>query len=184
MLGLPPTTPNPAIGFATGSLYASIRVDQKQLIYLHPLLQKPRDHWALIILKIMNKNNCGWAKSINDKLVTWNLKQQWEEIRKKTKISWKAEVAKAAEKVNADRIRQECYKRGLSSTELKSKSKSIIQELDKPNYKREPINIMKQSSVIKTRATIMARYGMLCCQANFSFSGKKQKLRCMPNSRQ
>ena len=32
MLGLPPTTPNPAVVFATGSLYASIRVEQKRLI--------------------------------------------------------------------------------------------------------------------------------------------------------
>ena len=33
MLGLPTTTPNPSIVFATGSLYASIRVEMKQLNY-------------------------------------------------------------------------------------------------------------------------------------------------------
>ena len=34
LLGLPPTTPTPAIIYATGSLYASIRVDIRQLIVL------------------------------------------------------------------------------------------------------------------------------------------------------
>ena len=46
MFGLPTTTPNPAIIFATGSLYATIRVEQKQLHFLHQLLQKNPDHYA------------------------------------------------------------------------------------------------------------------------------------------
>ena len=38
MLGLPTTTPSPAVIFATGSLYASVQVDVKQLLYLQKLL--------------------------------------------------------------------------------------------------------------------------------------------------
>ena len=59
MLGLPITTPTPAIVFATGCLYATIRVDQKRLQYLHQLLQKKSDHYAAEILKMMDENNCG-----------------------------------------------------------------------------------------------------------------------------
>ena len=51
MLGLPKTTPTAAVMFATGGLYASIRVQIKQLIYLHKLLQKPEDHWTRTTLK-------------------------------------------------------------------------------------------------------------------------------------
>ena len=51
MLGLPKTTPTAAIVFATGSLYASIRVQVKQLIYLHKVLQKEDKHWAKMTLQ-------------------------------------------------------------------------------------------------------------------------------------
>ena len=167
MLGLPITTPNPAVVFATGSLYASVRVDQKRLVYLQQLLQKPKDHWAQMALNLMNDHNCGWAKSINETLESWDLERQWNNIAKKSKVSWKTEVTKAAEKINTETIRKECYKRVTSSVELKSKSKSIIQELDRPDYKRKPLEIMSYSSVIAARATIMGRYGMLQCKKNF-----------------
>ena len=44
MLGLPKTTPTAAVMYATGALYASVRVQAKQLIYLHKILRKPNAH--------------------------------------------------------------------------------------------------------------------------------------------
>ena len=38
MIGLPQTTPTAGIFPTVGSLFASIRVEQKQLIYLHKIL--------------------------------------------------------------------------------------------------------------------------------------------------
>ena len=37
ILGVPVTTPTPAIIFTTGTLFSSLRIDQKQLIYLKVL---------------------------------------------------------------------------------------------------------------------------------------------------
>ena len=61
MLNLPITTPTPAVIFSTGALYASIRIDIRQLIYLKTLLSKPNDHWAYELLGKLNNNNTGWA---------------------------------------------------------------------------------------------------------------------------
>ena len=63
MLGLPTTTPTPAVIFATGMLYATIRVEMKQLLYLHQLLQKENEHWAQVALNLMDRNNARWAKN-------------------------------------------------------------------------------------------------------------------------
>ena len=85
MLGLPTTTPTPAVVFATGSLYATVRVDQKRLLYLHQLLQKDPQHYAVKVLKIIDENNCGWAKSIRETVSSWKLEQKWNKIAKKDK---------------------------------------------------------------------------------------------------
>ena len=42
MFGLPPTTPTPAVIYASGTLYTEIRIQMKQLIYLHKLLMSNR----------------------------------------------------------------------------------------------------------------------------------------------
>ena len=46
--------------------------------------------------------------------------------------------------------------------------KSIINEIDKQQYTRKPLEIMEYGSTIATRALLMGRYGMLACKANFS----------------
>ena len=58
-----------------------------------------------------------------------------EQNRPKTKSEWRAEVAKAEENMNVKRL-QECHKRGRARSEIKTKSKSIIEKLKKPEYKR------------------------------------------------
>ena len=174
MLGLPTTTPNPAVVFATGSLYATIRIDQKRLLYLHQLLQKDPQHYAVKVLKIIDENNCGWAKSIRETLSSWKLEQKWNKIAKKSKTEWRAEVEKAAEDMNVRRLQEECRKRGGSGSELKTKTKSIVEELEKSGYKRKALEIMHHGSITASRAIIMGRYGMLQCKANFSL-GKRDK---------
>ena len=172
MLGLPMTTPSPAIVFATGSVYASIQVDTKQLLYLHKLLQKEEGHWAKETLLILNKRNIAWAKRINELLETWELETEWKEISKKSMGEWKREVHKAAEDMNVRKLAEDCQIKQRGTVKEKTKTKSILAEIENPEYKRGPLKIMEKGSVVVTRAVIMGRYGMLKCRANFSSSFK------------
>ena len=175
MLNLPITTPTPAVVFSTGALYASIRIDIKQLIYLKTLLSKPKDHWAHDLLVKLDNNNIGWAKQINKVLGVWGLETNWETIAKKTKNQWKNEVNEAAEKMNKKRIKEDCMTNENGITRQKTKTKSIIDELDSEKYTRKPLHIFNQGSHIAARALIMGRFGMLLCGANHS-SGTSGKL--------
>ena len=70
ILGLPLTTPTPSVIYATGSLFASIRVDIRQLMYFQKLLKKPSDHWAREALHLLKDYEIGWAKRIKKLLET------------------------------------------------------------------------------------------------------------------
>ena len=158
----------------TGSLYASIREEMKQLNYLHQLLNKDKDNWARKSLLLLDNLKSGWAKSIRDTLHTWDLEQDWTKIEKKAKSEWKKEVENAAEKINTGRLRDECYTKERTKSKIKSKSKSIIDEIDDPLYRRKPLEIMRHGFVIVTRALIMGRFGMLQCKANYSYGSKNK----------
>ena len=175
MLGLPTTTPTPAIVFVTGSLYASIQIELKQLLYLHRLLQKQEGHWALESLKILQAYDIGWAKRIDEVLHLWNLEKDWDKISKKSRGEWKVEVEKAAEKANLERLKSECMTKERGDSRPKTKTKTILQYLDNSDYKREPLEVMNYGSLLVTRAMIMGRYGMLNCKANFSCGSKNKE---------
>ena len=168
MLGLPATTPNPAVIFATGSLYASLRIDIRQLIYLHKLLTKEQGHWAHEMLTILKENDIGWAKRIRELLDSWELEKDWSVIARKNKNEWKKEVEHAAENVNIKMLRSECHSKERGNMKTKTKTQSIIPKLDTPGYTRKPLEILNYGSTLVTRALIMGRYGMLQCRANFS----------------
>ena len=168
MLNLPVTTPTPAVVFSTGALYASIRIDIRQLIYLKTLLSKPKGHWAYESLAKLDNNQTGWAKQINSILVKWELETSWEDIAKKTNSEWKREVAVAAEKMNIERLKEDCMSKQNGTLRQKTKTKTIIDELETPNYSRKPLHVLKYGSLKATRALIMGRFGMLLCNANYS----------------
>ena len=84
MLGLPKTTPTAAIMYVTGALYASIRVQTKQLIYLHRVLQKDEDHWTKTTLQTLYRRNIGWAKQISENLLEWGLETNFDVIKTKS----------------------------------------------------------------------------------------------------
>ena len=175
MFGLPTTTPTPAVIFATEAMYASVRVDVKRLLYLQKLLQEEKEHWALMALNVLDKNDTGWAKSIKATLRSWDLEEQWDVIAQKSKGEWRNEVEIAAEKINKEMLKNDCITKERGNSKPKTKSKTILQEIEKIDYERKPLKIMDQGSVIVARAMIMGRYGMLKCKANFS-GGNGQKL--------
>ena len=111
MLGLPKTTPTAAVMFASGALFASIRVRIKQLIYLHKVLQKPDNHWTNTSLSALRQHNIGWAKQVDGNLEEWSLETDWNIIKTKSANGWKRQVYETAEKINKDRILEECHKK-------------------------------------------------------------------------
>ena len=95
----------------TGSLYASIRVQDKQLIYLHKVLLKQDTHWTKTTLKCLRESDRGWAKQIDENLEQWGLETEWDRIKGKTRNEWKHLVNAAAEKVNRERLMKECHRK-------------------------------------------------------------------------
>ena len=175
MLGLPKTTPTPAIMVISGSLFASIRVQIKQLLYLQKILQRPNQHWTYVCLRAISHRDVGWAKQVSGMLNNWGLETSWDNIKTKTKGQWKREVTNAAEKMNKKQILDECYKKVRGETSIKSKTKRLIPVLEDDGYLRQPAKFMRRNNVLITRAYVMGRYGMLQCAANFS-DGYKSKL--------
>ena len=168
MLGLPKTTPTAAIMFTTGSLYASIRAQIKQLIYLQKILKKQDHHWTKVSLLALKQHGTGWARQIEDNLNEWALETDWNVIRMKSVIEWKRQVHQAAEKKNKEKILGECFKTTRGATEEKTKTKTLIPILEHNEYKRQPHPFITKNNKTKARAFIMGRYGMLQCAANFA----------------
>ena len=108
MIGLPQTTPTAGIVYTTGSLFASIRVEIRHLVYLQKVLQRQDDHWTKVTLKILSDKNLGWAKQINQVLEKWGLETDWKVIGRKNIGEWKTEVKRAAERRNLERLKEEC----------------------------------------------------------------------------
>ena len=67
-----------------GALFATVRVEIRQLVYFHKVLNKPDGHWTKETLKILNEYNIGWAKQMCELLEKWALNQNWAEIKQKS----------------------------------------------------------------------------------------------------
>ena len=174
MLGLPKTTPTAAVMYCTGAMYASVRIEAKQLIYLHKVLQKPDFHWTKQTLYSLREHDTGWAKQIEAVIEAWKVEKDWEVIKKKPLKAWKIEVGKAAETKNRERLREECYKRSRGEEKIKTKTERIIAQIDDAKYIRKPEPFMHLNNKLIARVFIMGRYGMLQCASNFStgYGGK------------
>jgi len=177
MLGVPKTTPTVAIIFVTGALYASIRVEMRQLLYLQKVLKKGNSHWALITLNTVKEKNIGWAKNVCETLDAWNLERDWQKIAGFSGKEWGKMVKEAAELKNRERMKEDCYTKIRGQEREKTKTRNLIQILDDSSYQRGPSEFIKLNNVLLARAMIMGRYGMLQCAANFekSYGGKNCK---------
>ena len=165
MFGLPQTFPNSALIFATGSLYASIRIDQKRFLFLHKILTREADHWTRHMLKVLDDMNTGWPKNIREKLEVYDLEKDWDNIRKIPKAQWKSYVKKAAENRNKERIINDCHH---EDGRPKEKTKHLIEIIKHKEYKRKPGLVLQQMNRNQARIVLIARYGMLDCANNYS----------------
>ena len=168
MVGLSQTTPTAGIVLTMGALFATIRVEVKQLLYLHKVLNKCPSSWTKMTLMVMKDYHIGWAKQICEIIEKWNLNQNSEEIQEKAYGEWKGEVTKAAEIMNIKRLKEECETKSRGDIKQKTKTKYVIEKLNN-ECKRGPDSfILRNPSITFTRALIMARYGMLKCANNYS----------------
>ena len=181
MFGLPKTTPAEAVVYCTGSIYASIRVESKQLIYLRKVLCKPDEHWAKVTLYKLKEYCKGWAHQIDEILDNWKLETDWDIIKEKSRLGWKKEVLKAAEKMNKERLINDCIDKRRNGDKQKTKTKTLIPILEDVQYERKPHPVLQENNILVARAYVMGRFGMLQCAANFSSGngGKTCKTCCV-----
>ena len=74
----------------------------------------------------------------------------------------------AADKRSKALILEDCQTKQRGISREKTKTKTIIEIVERDNYRRNPSPLISRLSCLKTRALIMGRYGMLECKANFS----------------
>ena len=163
LFDLPTRTPTPAILITLGTMYASIRVDQKQLLYLHKLLTKNENQWTLFALRDLD---IGWYARIRKKLQSYQLNDNFDQIKNIPYISWKQQVRKVTEKQNKDRLINECYKIDNGTSRPKTKTATILQEIEKENYQRKTTEVIKNCTKNESKVLIMSRFGMLECGRN------------------
>ena len=167
LFDLPVHTPTPAILYSLGTLYTSLRLDMKQLIYLHKLLNRHPTHWTHKTLTTLTDKKIGWSKSISDTLVRHKLPSDFQAIKNTRHIDWKRNVTKAIEKENLERLKRDCHKTENGTQVAKTKTKSIINDIFKHEYKREPNKELLNRTKHDAKTIIIARYGMLECGTNF-----------------
>ena len=171
VLGLPKTFPSPALIYATGTLYTTLRMDKKQLLYLQKILGRDDQHWTKHMLMVLNELGTGWSKHIKLKLNEYGLEQEFQTIKDKSKKQWQNEVTSAVEAKQKERLEQECKK---ENGEVKEKTRHVLEQLQDPSYSRKPCQVLRLSRS-KARIILIARYGMLDCAANYSHSYKSKQ---------
>ena len=163
LIGLPATTPTVAIIYATGCLYTTQRIHQRQLLYLKTLLNRPENDWPRIHLHLQKTEGIWWAKQIDGILEQYNLDYSWEQIRNMTVPDWKRRVQIRIEEKHKERLIDECN----GAHGEKTKTKSIKRLIDVDNFTRSPVLNIVNRSKIGTRAVIMGMSGMLDCRNNY-----------------
>ena len=167
LFDLPIHTPTTAITYTLGTLFASLRLDQKQLMYLHKVLNRNQTHWTHMTLQTLAQKDIGWSKSIYNILNKYKLPTDFQVIKTTSHNEWKRKVSAEIEKENKERLRNECYKKENGIEVEKTKTKSIIQHISSKEYTRRPSQELLNFNKYETKTIIIARYRMLECGSNF-----------------
>ena len=103
LFDLPTHIPTPALIFSFGLLYTTLRIKQRQLIYLWKILNRDNQHWTQKALFEIMEKYLGWGRGIKDTLTKHNLPIDQNEIKAHRKNEWKNKVKGAIEKKNIER---------------------------------------------------------------------------------
>ena len=97
---LPVHTPTPALIYTFGTLYTSLRIEQRQMLYLHKILRREQSHWTKKTQENLKAKNIGWYKKIIEILNKYNLGTDFQEIKDTTLYEWKRKVRMGIENGN------------------------------------------------------------------------------------
>ena len=178
LFDLPIHTPTPAIIFTLGTLYTNLRVHQKQLIYLHKILKKFDGHWTKRTLEILEKKNIGWSKKIKETLEEYGLPTDFSVIKTIPRRTWIRNVTVKIERHNAQRLLNDCHKNENGVSTPKTKTATIIEHINDPNYERGIDKIMSQLSRQECKTLVIARFKMLECGRNLKGSMREECMSC------
>ena len=109
-------------------------------MFLHKILQKDPTHITHHLLLILDKKATGWEKQIRETLVEFGLPDDWEKITQKISGKWKREVFEAGERRNYILLKEDCIKSENGKRVEKTKTKTIVEMLEKPEYDRKEKN--------------------------------------------
>ena len=121
-------------------------------------------------LNILDERKIGWAKSIRQTLQQLNLPTDFATIKLFRPKEWKKKVEEKIEVRNKERLIEECHKVTNGTKTRKTKTKHIVDEIQKEEYKRQPANILTHLNKQQTKTLIIARFHMLECGNNFKGS--------------
>ena len=170
LFDLPVHTPTPAIIYTLGTLYTSLRIEKKRLMYLHRLINKYDASWTKMTLLILDRLKLGWAKTINETLSDLDLPTDFSTIRSTTRRQWKNIVNAKIEKKNRNRLLNDCHKTENNIKMRKTKTARIVDALEERTYVREPVPEILLCDKQETKTILIARFGMLECGKNFKNS--------------
>ena len=137
------------------------------LLYLHRLLTNDDDDWMKKALLTLQSLNIGWFKKIMSLIEQYELPSDFESIRRHPPGEWKYKVLSGIEKKNKERLLQDCHKVVDGVEARKTKTSTIVDKINIPNFNRKPIPEIMNLSKSETRTLMIARYGMLQCGKNF-----------------
>ena len=158
--------PTVAILYTFGLPYTSFRVHRSLLLYLHRTLIKDDDDWVKKTLLTLKNLDIGWYRNVLTVLELYQLPTDFDEIRRHPPGEWKYKVLSRIEVKNKEKLLQECHKTVDGTETRKTKTASIVDKLNDPYYKWEPIAEIKKLKKSETRTLMIARYGMLQCGKN------------------
>ena len=170
LFNMPTHIPTPALIHSFGLLYTSLRVEQKQLLYLWKVLNRNQGHWTLNALVELTTNKIGWGKTIHETLVKYDLPTNLETIKNLRKNEWKNKVTAVIEKRNTERLIQDCHKIENGRNRRKTKTAHIVDLIEKPTYQRTPLSELLKCTKHETKTILTARHGMLECGKNYKGS--------------
>ena len=136
-------------------------------MYLYRILNRQDDHWTKRTLNALKDLKIGWYNKIINILKLYELSNDFDVIKNMPIAVWKRIVTIATEKKNRNRLLEECYKTENGNKIPKTKTKSIIEKLNTPGYKREPLRVLMSLTKNEGRTLIISRYNMLECGKNF-----------------
>ena len=170
LFDLPAHIPTPALIYAFGLLYTSLRVEQRQLVYLWKVAQREAQHWTKKTLSHVMTKNIGWGKSMNEILTKHQLPMELLTIGRFSKYEWTNKVKVEIEKSNKARLLEDLHKTESGEKRRKTKTAHIVDYIEKPNYQRKPLPEIMLCTKQETKSILISRFAMLDCGKNFKGS--------------